>query len=87
MQLTNIIVNNHLPIINSDTPNKRPDPTEQEEKKMPWYMNPVKTCKVLNRIANRHRRAPLHDLTAVLDQVTEKLWNKQERYYSKKTSR
>lgn len=51
---------------------------------MPWYMNPIRTCKVLNRIANRHRHAPLRDLTSVLDLATEKLWHKQECYYSKK---
>jgi len=54
---------------------------------MPWYMNPIRTCKVLNRIANRHRHVPLRDLNSVLDQATEKLWNKQECYYSKSSSR
>jgi hypothetical protein len=53
---------------------------------MPWYMNPVRTSKVLNRIANRHARASLRELTAVLDQVTEKLWSKQEYYYEETTS-
>lgn len=53
---------------------------------MPWYMNPLRTCKVLNRIANRHRHVPLRVLNSVLDQATEKLWHKQERYYSKDSS-
>ncbi|MEI6208844.1 MAG: hypothetical protein WCP20_18860 [Desulfuromonadales bacterium] len=48
---------------------------------MPWYTNPVITCKVLNRIANRHERTPLQDLKSVLDRVTELIWRKQEHYY------
>jgi|GEM_PF-1953092 len=53
---------------------------------MPWYMSPTTTCKVLNRIANRHQRAPLRDLTTLLNHATEKLWSKQERYYEKQAS-
>ncbi|HEX9024588.1 MAG TPA: hypothetical protein VF799_12190 [Geobacteraceae bacterium] len=49
---------------------------------MPWYMNPVTTCKVLNRIASRNAQASLRELTAVLDRATEKLWSKQEEYYT-----
>lgn len=49
---------------------------------MPWYMNPTATCKVLNRIANRHARASLPDLQTILDRATERLWNKQEYYYT-----
>jgi len=52
---------------------------------MPWYTNPTLTCKVLNRIANRHPRASLNDLKATLDSATQKIWNKQEHYYTKKT--
>jgi hypothetical protein len=44
-------------------------------------MNPVETCKVLNRIANRHQRTTLQDLKAVLDQATQLIWEKQENYY------
>ena len=50
---------------------------------MPWYMSPVTTCKVLNRIANRHHNAPLRDLTTLLDHATERIWSKQERYYER----
>jgi len=49
---------------------------------MPWYMNPVTTCKVLNRIANRSARVSLRELTVLLDQTTDKLWSKQEEYNS-----
>ena len=48
---------------------------------MPWYMNPVVTCRVLNRIANRYQRTPLQDLKAILDQATQLIWAKQENYY------
>lgn len=48
---------------------------------MPWYMNPVETRKVLNRIANRYQRTPLQDLKSVLDRATELIWSKQESYY------
>jgi len=54
---------------------------------MPWYMNPSSTCKVLNRIANRHTRAELRELRQVLDHVTEKIWAKQECYHAKVASR
>jgi hypothetical protein len=50
---------------------------------MPWYMNPIYTRKVINRIANRHSRDSLTDLQSVLDQATQCLWNKQEFYYKK----
>lgn len=48
---------------------------------MPWYMNPVRTSKVLNRIANRHKRTSLQDLRVILDQATQLIWTKQENYY------
>jgi hypothetical protein len=51
---------------------------------MPWYMNPTSTCKVLNRIADRHRRATLRDLQLVLDHATQQIWNKREHYHEKK---
>lgn len=54
---------------------------QEGDEKMPWYMNPVETCKVLNRIANRHQRTTLQDLKAVLDQATQLIWEKQENYY------
>lgn len=47
---------------------------------MPWYNNPVMTRKLLNRIADRHPRASLQDLTATLDYVTQRIWSKQEHY-------
>ena len=49
--------------------------------KVPWYNNPVLTCKVLNRIANRYTRATLQDLNTVLDRATQLIWNKQEQYF------
>ena len=48
---------------------------------MPWYTNPVITCKVLNKIANHHERTTLQDLKSVLDRATELIWMKQEHYY------
>jgi len=51
---------------------------------MPWYTNPVVTCKVLNKIANRHDRSKLLDLKSVLDHATEQIWKKQEQYYENK---
>lgn len=48
---------------------------------MPWYINPVMTCKVLNRIANRNKRSSLHNLRSVLDSATESIWRKHEQYY------
>jgi hypothetical protein len=54
------------------------------EDKMPWYMNPVMTRKVLNRIANRYPKASLQDLDALLDYTTQTLWSKQERFLEKK---
>lgn len=50
---------------------------------MPWYMNPIFTHKVFNRIANRHSRSSLEDLQSVLDRATQSLWNKQEYYFKK----
>lgn len=47
---------------------------------MPWYMNPVITCKVLNRLANRHSRDPLRELNSLLDDATQLLWRKQEHF-------
>ena len=52
---------------------------------MPWYTNPVITCKVLNRIANRFVCSSQHNLSSVLDYATESIWRKQEKYY--KTTR
>jgi hypothetical protein len=53
---------------------------------MPWYINPAITCKVLNRIANRHSHANLNDLRTAMDIATELIWNKQEHYYKNKSS-
>lgn len=57
--------------------------TKDEGPKMPWYMNPKSTCKVINRIANRYSQASLQELRTVLDRATQNLWNKQEYYYEK----
>jgi hypothetical protein len=48
---------------------------------MPWYTDPVITCKVLNRIASRYESSSLQDLKFILDRVTESIWRKQEQYY------
>jgi predicted trehalose synthase len=47
---------------------------------MPWYMSPDITCKVLNRIANRHPVTDLQNLVRILDYATELLWHKQEQF-------
>lgn len=49
--------------------------------KMPWYMNPVVTRKVLNRIANHYKSTSLQDLRVILDQATQLIWTKKENYY------
>jgi hypothetical protein len=51
---------------------------------MPWYMSPDITCKVLNRIANRHPVSDIQNLVSILDDATELLWHKQERYSKRK---
>jgi hypothetical protein len=44
-------------------------------KRRPWYMNPVQTCCVLNKIASRLA----YDAVAVtMDHCTTMLWSKQE---------
>lgn len=48
---------------------------------MPWYTNPVTTCKVLNKIANRHERTNLQELKFVLDEASTLIWKKQEHFY------
>lgn len=48
---------------------------------MPWYINPVKTTQVLNKIANRYTCSTLQDLRSVLDNVTELVRRKQDQYY------
>ncbi len=50
---------------------------------MPWYINPISTRKVINRIASRYSCASLQDLQSVLDRATQNLWKKQECYYKK----
>jgi hypothetical protein len=52
---------------------------------MPWYMSPDITCKVLNRIANRHPVTDLQSLVSNLDYATELLWQKQEQFYQRET--
>jgi hypothetical protein len=53
----------------------------KEMRKMPWYTNPVITCKVLNRIARRYENSPLQNLKSILDNATESIWEKQQQYY------
>lgn len=53
---------------------------------MPWYNNPVIICKVLNRIATRYPNSNLQDLNTTLDNATQLLWSKQERYCKSKSS-
>lgn len=48
---------------------------------MPWYVNHIITCKVLNRIARNNEQLSLHDLRLILDYATESIWRKQEQYY------
>jgi len=54
---------------------------------MPWYTDPDKACKVLNKIANRYSHTTLHDLKSVLDHVSALLWEKQEHYYEDRRHR
>jgi hypothetical protein len=49
--------------------------------KMPWYTNPIVTCKVLGKIANRYEYTTLQDLKFVLDSVVDLIQKKQERYH------
>lgn len=44
----------------------------------PWYMNPLRTAAVLNRIARRYMS--LTSLREGLDYYTTLLWTKQEKY-------
>ena len=53
---------------------------------MPWFNNPVMTCKVLNRIADRYRHAPLQDLRITMDSATQLIWRKQEQFYAGRSS-
>lgn len=47
----------------------------------PWYLNPLRTCAVLNRIANRYTWQQMDALRVAMDEATTLLWSKQERYY------
>jgi len=47
---------------------------------MPWYKNPLTTCKVLDRIARRYESSSLQQLRDVIDYVTELIWTKQDHY-------
>ena len=46
----------------------------------PWYLDHVKTCAVLNRIANR--AADTEEVRRLMDRFTQMLWAKLEGYYS-----
>jgi hypothetical protein len=47
---------------------------------MPWYTNATKTCKVLNKIAARHKLSELQELDAVLDNAVALILRKQEQH-------
>lgn len=47
---------------------------------MPWYKNPLTTCKVLDKIARRYENSSLQQLRNVIDSVTELIWEKQVNY-------
>jgi hypothetical protein len=49
----------------------------------PWYMQPLKTCAVLNRIASRYTFQQMDQLRSAMDQATVKLWAKQEAFYAR----
>jgi hypothetical protein len=49
--------------------------------KMPWYTDPVATCKVLDKIAKRYDNTTLHDLKSVLDDVVSSILRKQMHYF------
>jgi hypothetical protein len=49
----------------------------------PWYLDPVKTCAVLNRISKRFTFQQLVELKAAMDYYTMKLWSKQEAFYAR----
>lgn len=51
--------------------------------KMPWYTNPVVTCKALDKIASRYEHSALQDLRSVLDHATELILRKQVHYYER----
>ena len=48
----------------------------------PWYLNPIKTCAVLNRIARRFTFHQMSELRETMDQATMMLWSKQEQFYA-----
>ena len=48
---------------------------------MPWYTNPVITCKVLDKIARRHEQRNLQDLKHVLDNAIASILIKQQHYH------
>lgn len=48
---------------------------------MPWYTNPITTCKVLDKIATRHEHTALQDLKSVLDNAIASILKKQEHYH------
>lgn len=47
---------------------------------MPWYTNPIITCKVLHKIADQNKGSGLQDLKSVLDNAAALIWKKQEHY-------
>ena len=74
---------NTIPVMlmNSETTSVCHKGHRKEMRKMPWYTNPVTTCKVLDRIATRHERTALQDLKSVLDNAIASILKKQEHYY------
>lgn len=59
------------------------DTKMKREPMTPWYLNPATIRKVLDRIANQHACVPLRDLNELLGQAADRLWSKQEKYYTK----
>ena len=47
-------------------------------------MSPDITCRVLNRIANRHPGTDIQNLTSILDYATQLLWSKQEQFHERR---
>lgn len=55
-------------------------------KPLPWYLNPQKTCKVMNRLADRTftKYSSPELVRGYLDLAQELLWAKVENYYQKR---
>lgn len=49
---------------------------------MPWYTNPGKTCKFLDKIASRYEPSALQELNSALDNILSSILKKQENYFA-----